>query len=43
MTLLLPCIFAVGVWKNAATVVLAIVAVLGWIGFGLWLEIMASV
>jgi len=40
---LLPLIFAVGVRANAATVVLSILAGLCWVGFGLWIEAMASV
>jgi hypothetical protein len=40
---LLPAIFAVGVWRHWLTIVLSILAVLTWIGFGLWLEVIASV
>lgn len=35
---LLPCMFAVGVWRNAATIVLSILAMLCWIALGFWIE-----
>jgi hypothetical protein len=41
--LLLPCIFAVGVWRSPATILLAILALVCWIGIGIWLEAIASV
>jgi hypothetical protein len=40
---LLPLMFAVGVWRNWATLVLSILACLCWVGFGLWLEVIASI
>lgn len=43
LLVLLPCMFAVGVWRNALTVVLAIIGSLSWLTLGLWLEIISSV
>ena len=43
MAILLPPMFAVGVWRNAFTIALSIVAFVCWLGFGLWLEALASV
>ena len=40
--LLLPCIFAVGVWRNGATVVLSILGLLLWVAVGFWIEGIAS-
>jgi len=41
--ILLPCIFAVSVWRNAATITLSIIALLCWLLISFWLEGMASV
>ena len=43
MAVLLPCIFAVGVWRNAATIVLSVLALLCWVAYSFWTEAMASV
>jgi hypothetical protein len=42
LTLLLS-IFAVCVWRNAATITLSIIACLCWLLIGFWIEAMASV
>jgi hypothetical protein len=36
--LLLPCIFAVGVWRSAPTIVLSILALQCWVAVGIWIE-----
>ncbi|CEF49245.1 unnamed protein product [uncultured bacterium] len=41
--ILLPCIFAVGVWRNTATIALSILAAFCWIAVGIWIEGIASV
>jgi hypothetical protein len=40
--ILLPCIFAVGVWRNAGTIVLSILGLLSWVAVGIWIEGLAS-
>jgi hypothetical protein len=40
--ILLPCIFAVGVWRNTATVALSILGIMCWIAVGIWIEGIAS-
>lgn len=42
MIVLLPGIFAVGIWRNAVMVILSVIAILCWLAFGCWLEAMAS-
>jgi hypothetical protein len=41
--LLLPCIFAVGLWRNKATITLSILGCLGWVALSFWFEAMDSV
>jgi hypothetical protein len=43
MVVLLPSIFAVCVWRNAATITLSIGACICWILIGLWIDGLASV
>jgi hypothetical protein len=38
----LPSIFAVGVWRNAATIMLSILALLCWVAFGFLLDAMSA-
>ncbi len=40
--ILLPCIFAVGVWRNATTVTMSILGLVCWIAVGVWIEGTAS-
>ncbi len=40
--ILLPCIFAVVIWRNKATVALAVLGLLFWFGFGFLNEVLAS-
>jgi len=42
VAILLPCIFAVGVWRNPGTIVLAFLAGVCWVGIGVWLEVIAG-
>jgi uncharacterized protein YjbI with pentapeptide repeats len=39
---LLPCIFAVGLRRSAITIVLSILGLLAWVGFGVMIEVVAS-
>jgi hypothetical protein len=38
ISILLPCIFTVGVWPNAAAITLAIFGLMFWIALGIWIE-----
>lgn len=42
-SVLLPAMFAVGIWTNWATVVLSLLGVAGWVGFGMFLGRLAVV
>ena len=37
-SVLVPCIFAVGVWRTPVAVGMSILGVLGWIAVGIWIE-----
>jgi hypothetical protein len=41
--LLLPCIFAVGVWRNTATITLCVLGCLAWLAIGFLCDVIASV
>ncbi len=43
LVVLLPCIFAVGVWRNVATITLSILSCLVWAAIGFWIEVIASI
>jgi hypothetical protein len=40
--LLLSCICALGKWRNVGTFLLAVLGLLGWIAFGIWIAASAS-
>jgi hypothetical protein len=40
--ILLPSMYVVTVWRNAATIALSALSCLGWIAVGFWIEAMAS-
>jgi hypothetical protein len=40
--ILLPCIFAVGLWRSTATVILSSLGLVLWIAVGIWIEGSAS-
>jgi hypothetical protein len=40
--ILLPCIFAIVIWRNKATVALAVLGLMYWFGFGFLNEVLAS-
>ena len=41
-SLLLPCIFAVGLWRRPTTLAASVLGLLGWLAVGFWVEAISA-